>query len=101
MRMGDMLTYAALGALTGAAAAAGLWAIFSTVLDRQFARAGASMMQQAEAQLRRELEQRIPPMVSQAMDQKFREVGLTRETGQRISAVLQLADRAGLIGLRR
>ena len=96
-----------LGALGGAAVAGGIWMYASRALDTQLAAGGSQLsvgIQEGrhvlEARLREgevELQNQIRVAVRTAMDQRLAEAGITRDTGTRIDAVLQLAHSAGLI----
>lgn len=100
----DYLFWGGVGAAGGAVATITLWAVFSKMLDKQFDEASAELLTRGEAELQRELratlDREIPARVGAEIDQKFREVGITRQTGTQLAAVLAAADRIGLIGLR-
>lgn len=100
----DLLVYGALGAAAGGGLALLVWFVASRQLDRQFDAAAAQMLTRGSDELRREirktLDQEIPARVGREIDTKMREVGITRDTGRQLAALLELADRTGLIGLR-
>lgn len=100
MGLGEVTFYGLVGVIGGGAAAAVVWAIASRQLDRQFDTAAADVITRAETELTHTLDTEIPARVGAAIDQKLGDVGITPQTGQRIRAVLDFADRAGLIGLR-
>lgn len=100
----DIAVYALVGAAAGGLTTVAAWAVFSKVLDRQFDQASRDMLTRGEAQLQREIRQtldrEIPRRVGAEIDSALADAGITRETGERLSQALALADRAGLIGLR-
>lgn len=100
MKGGDILFYGLLGLVGGMAGAGLVWAVAARQLDKQFDRAAAEVLTRGETELRATIEREIPARVGTTIDQKFREAGITRQTGQQLSRVLQIADDIGLIGLR-
>lgn len=100
MDAGEIAFYGLVGLAAGAAGAGVVWLVASKQLDRQFDRASAEVLTRGEAELRQTIQREIPARVGQTIDQKLREAGITRETGQQLARVLDLADRVGLIGLR-
>lgn len=92
--------YFGVGAAGGVVATVAAWFVVSKVLDRQFDAAAAEFVTRGSAELRRTLDTEIPRRVGAAIDQKFTEAGITRQTGQQLSALLDAADRIGLIGLQ-
>lgn len=100
MKTLDYAFYFAVGAAGGAVVTISGWAVFSYLLSRQFQAASADFVQQGGVELRRTLDVEIPARVRQEMDRKLAEVGITRTTGAQLRALLEGADRIGLIGLR-
>jgi|SRR6185503_599152 len=97
-----MIKYAlffGVGAAGGAIATVTAWLIVSKALDRQFDSAAGEFVTRGSAELRRTLDTEIPARVGAAIDQKFAEAGITRQTGQQLTTLLDAADRIGLIGL--
>lgn len=101
MTLEDIALYGLVGLVAGAAGAGVVWFIANRQLDQQFDRASAEVLTRGESELRRTIEREIPERVGTTIDQKLREAGINRETGQRLAQVLQLADNIGLIGVRR
>lgn len=97
------VTPVVLGALGGSLAGWAVWQLAEAAIDKKFAEAGHELLDQIAPGLRQEIrstvDREIPPRVRAEMEQKFREVGLTPETGYRISRILEAADRIGLIGV--
>lgn len=78
----DYILYAAVGAAGGALVTVAAWGFINSQLKRD---------------LRGELDREIGPRVATTIDQRLAAAGITRQTGERLSALLEIADRIGLI----
>jgi len=78
----QFLVYGLAGAAGGAAATLIVWAI-------------------ADRALRRQLAEQVPREVGAEIDRQLRVIGITRQTGTQLNAILAAADRIGLIGIPR
>jgi hypothetical protein len=100
MKTSEWLLYLAVGAAGGAVITTIGWAIFSRALNQQFQTAAGDFVAQGGVALQRTLDTEIPQRVRETMDQRLREAGFTADTGRQLAAVLEGADRIGLIGIR-
>ena len=102
--MSDKVFAALLGALGGAVATLVVWKVASAQLDREFDRASAQMLERGETQLRQEiirtLDTEIPRRVDSEMTRQFQQMGLTPDSGRQLAALLTLAERIHLVGVR-
>ena len=93
-----------LGGLAGAGVTMLGWVMISKAIDAQLAEGGVRMLEQGGRSLQttmvQTLQREVPPLVQAAVQTKLNEAGLDPTTGRRIAAVLEAADRTGLIGLR-
>jgi hypothetical protein len=91
----------ALGALGGVAMTLGAWFIVSRLLDKQIDNGLADFVSRGGTQLRHTLDTEIPRQVGAAIDQKFSEAGITRDTGRQLAMLLTTLEQRGVLsGLR-
>lgn len=101
------------GGLLGAAI---VWSFASRALDAQLARGlddvgqrltgGEAQFQRLLAQgrtelsgqLKREINEQVPPLVRRELTRTLSSYGITPETGRRVAVALAAAERAGLLG---
>lgn len=96
-----------LGGATGAAVAFGVWWYASRKLDEQLASGGSDLAgelsagrNELAARLRAgevELQNTIRTEVRTVMDERLAAAGITRDTGLRLSRLLEAAERAGVL----
>lgn len=87
----------AVGAIGGGIMALGAWFAVSKLLDRQFAQGAAEFVTIGQRELQNTLDNEIPRRVSETIDQKFREAGITRDTGRQIATLMDSLERLGVL----
>jgi hypothetical protein len=85
------------GAVGGAAMAFGAWMFVRYMLNRQFATGAAEFVSIGQRELQNTLDNEIPQRVRETIDQKFREVGITRDTGRQINSLLTSLEGMGIL----
>lgn len=87
----------AVGAIGGGIMAFGAWMFVRHMLNRQFATGAAEFVTIGQRELQHTLDTEIPQRVRETIDQKFNEVGITRDTGRQINMLMTSLENLGIL----